>query len=166
MPHASDALTLRPIRSDDDTVVAQIIRTVMTEFGATGCGFAIEDAEVDTMSSTYGAPGHAYFVLEAPSGKVVGGGGVGPLAGGEAGVCELRKMYFLPEARGLGAGRRLLTACLDQARELEFHTCYLETLRSMDGARKLYERFGFERLDAPLGATGHGSCDAWYALAL
>ena len=30
-------------------------------------------------------------------------------------------------------------------------------------ARALYESFGFERLRAPQGGTGHFGCDAWYA---
>ena len=33
----------------------------------------------------------------------------------------------------------------------------------MADARRLYEKKGFEKLDRPLGATGHFGCDAWYA---
>ena len=36
----------------------------------------------------------------------------------------------------------------------------------MDAARKLYARFGFRPLCAPLGNTGHFSCDSYYALDL
>jgi putative acetyltransferase len=36
----------------------------------------------------------------------------------------------------------------------------------MDTAQRLYDRFGFAKLGAPLGATGHFSCDRWYALDL
>ena len=106
---------LRPIEPADDAVMAAIIRTVMPAFGAVGCGFAINDPEVDWMSRAYAEPRHAYFVLER-DGAVLGGAGVAPLAGGEAGVCELRKMYFLREARGLGAGAALMTRCLEAAR--------------------------------------------------
>ena len=54
-------------------------------------------------------------------------------------------MYFLPEARGRGAGAALLERCLDAARGFGYATCYLETLARMDAARKLYARFGFRR---------------------
>nr|WP_322619044.1 GNAT family N-acetyltransferase [Arenimonas daejeonensis] len=47
---------------------------------------------------------------------MLGGGGVAPLDGGPEGVCELRKMYFLPELRGRGAGATLMAHCLDAAR--------------------------------------------------
>jgi putative acetyltransferase len=153
--------SIRPIRADDDLRVAEIIRTVMPEFGATGAGFAINDPEVDWMHRAYSAPRSAYFVVER-DGRVVGGGGVAPLEGGDAGVCELRKMYFLPEARGIGAGAAMMAACLDAARGFGFTRCYLETLRGMDAAMKLYEKSGFAKIPGPLGATGHGGCNTFY----
>jgi putative acetyltransferase len=152
---------IRPIAPADDAAMAAIIRTVMPEFGATGDGFAINDPEVDWMSRAYSEPRHAYFVLER-SGRVLGGAGVAPLAGGDADVCELRKMYFLPEARGSGAGAMMMARCLEAAREAGFARCYLETLRGMDAAMRLYERSGFRRIGDPMGATGHGGCNAFY----
>jgi putative acetyltransferase len=153
--------TLRPIAARDDAAMAAIIRRVMPEFGAIGDGFAINDPEVDWMSRAYTAPRCAYFVIER-DGRVLGGGGVAPLEGGDPEVCELRKMYFLPELRGAGAGRALIDRCLEAARALGFRRCYLETLRGMSDARRLYERSGFTLIDAPMGATGHGGCNTFY----
>src|SRR6478609_6738214 len=101
----AQGLRIRPIEGRDDGAIAHIIRTVMPEFGASGAGFAIHDTEVDTMCAAYSQPGAAYFVVEAlgPEAHVLGGAGIAPLEGGEEGVCELRKMYFLPELRGRGA---------------------------------------------------------------
>jgi putative acetyltransferase len=154
--------SFRPIQSTDDAAMAAIIRTVMPEFGAQGPGFAINDPEVDFMSRAYAAPGHAYRVVVEDSGRVVGGAGYAPLSGGDAGTCELRKMYFLPEARGQGSGERLLRQLLSQARAAGFRRCYLETLRGMDAAMRLYARCGFLAIPGPLGATGHFSCDRYY----
>ncbi|TCT25888.1 putative acetyltransferase [Thermomonas haemolytica] len=106
-----DTVSIRPIQPGDDAAMAAVIRTVMPEFGAVGSGFAINDPEVDWMSRAYAAPRHAYFVLER-DGRVLGGAGVAPLAGGDPDTCELRKMYFLPEARGLGAGAAMMERCL------------------------------------------------------
>jgi putative acetyltransferase len=153
--------SIRPIRADDDAAVAAIIHAVMPEFGAVGDGFAINDPEVDWMSRAYDAPRSAYFVVER-DGVVLGGGGVAPLEGGPDDTCELRKMYFLPAARGLGAGSAMMARCLDAARGFGFTRCYLETLCGMDAAMKLYDRSGFRRIDAPLGATGHGGCNTFY----
>jgi putative acetyltransferase len=152
---------IRPITAADDAAMASVIRTVMPEFGAVGDGFAINDPEVDWMTRAYAEPGCAYFVIER-EGKVMGGAGVAPLTGGDPDVCELRKMYFLPELRGLGAGAAMMAICLDAARDLGFKCCYLETLRGMDAAMRLYERSGFLRIAKPMGATGHGGCNAFY----
>jgi putative acetyltransferase len=158
---ASLTYLIRPIEPRDDAAVAAIIRSVMPEFGAGGEGFAIHDPEVGGMCAAYTKPRSAYFVLEV-DGKVVGGGGVAPLEHGEPDVCELRKMYFLPEARGLGAGQAMITRCLDTARGFGFKRCYLETLTGMDAAQALYRKHGFAPLCAPMGSTGHHGCDRWF----
>ena len=157
----TDAFLIRPIEPRDDAAMAAIIRAVMPEFGADGPGFAIHDAEVDAMCAAYAQPRCSYFVVER-DGVVVGGGGVAPLAGGEADVCELRKMYFLPQARGIGAGTAMMQRCLDAARAHGFRRCYLETLTGMDAAQALYQRSGFVPICAPLGGTGHHGCDRWF----
>jgi putative acetyltransferase len=158
-------LETRAIRKSDDPHVARIIRTVMPEFGADGPGFAIHDAEVDGMFTAYAGPRSAYFVV-TDGDRVVGGGGIAPLAGGDPSVCELKKMYFLSEARGRGVGRLLLERCLAAARERGYETMYLETLNSMTDAQRLYQKLGFLRIDGPLGNTGHFSCDTYYAMKL
>ena len=153
--------TIRPIEPRDDAAVASIIRTVMPEFGADGPGFAIHDAEVAAMSVAYSRPRCAYFVIER-DGEIAGGAGVAPLDGGDADVCELRKMYFLPSLRGLGAGRAAMERCLAAAREFGFRRCYLETLTGMDAAQKLYEKHEFRPIPAALGNTGHFGCNRFY----
>ena len=153
--------SIRPIETRDNAAVAAIIRTVMPEFGADGPGFAIHDAEVDTMAEAYAGDGAAYFVIES-EGRVLGGGGVAALSPGNTQVCELRKMYFLPELRGRGAGRALIEHCMAAAAKLGYRQCYLETLTGMDAAQALYQRCGFRRIDAPMGNTGHFSCDRFY----
>jgi putative acetyltransferase len=162
-------VNIRPIRSGDDAAVAAIIRQVMPEFGACGAGFAINDPEVDHMTRAYdptGAGRAAYYVVEDGGGRVVGGGGIAPLDHGEADVCELRKMYFLAEARGQGVGARLLETCLATARRFGYRRCYLETLERMHAAQKLYAKMGFRRIDGAMGHTGHFGCDRYYLLDL
>ena len=95
-----------------------------------------------------------------------GGAGIAPLVGAAPAVCELRRMYFLREARGSGLGAQMLATCLDAARGLGFTRCYLETLTGMDDAQRLYARAGFRRLCGAQGATGHFGCDQHYELDL
>lgn len=154
-------VVIRPIKESDSHALANIIRTVMPEFGASGKGFAIHDVEVDDMHGTYTLPRSAYFVCEE-SGEILGGGGVAPLAGGDADTCELKKMYFLPQGRGKGLGQKVLDHCLTAAKEIGFTWCYLETFNTMKQAMKLYEKNGFEKIPGPCGSTGHFACDTFY----
>ena len=157
--------SIRPIRDSDDAAMAAIIRTVMPEFGADGPGFAIHDPEVDSMSQAYASAGLRYLVVER-DGRVEGGAGIAPLSGTDGTICELRKMYFLPALRGLGAGSTMMRQCLAFAREAGYRQCYLETLTGMDQAQALYEHSGFKRIPAALGDTGHFACNRFYLLNL
>jgi len=157
-------INLRPIAPRDDADIAQIVREVLTEFGANKPGFAWQDPELDYMSRAYANEGSVYWVAEV-DGEVIGGAGIGPFNCAEAAVCELQKMYLRKHARGLGVGQALMHALLAQAQALGYRACYLETLSTMSQARVLYTRNGFVRLDAPMGMSGHNACDEWYLLA-
>ena len=157
---------LRPIRPTDDAAAAAVIRTVMPEFGCVGEGYSINDPEVDRLYVTYADARSRFYVLEDAANRVVGCGGITQLRGAAPEVCELQKMYFLAPARGQGWGKRLLTQCLQDARRLGYTYCYLESVDRMTAAAGLYRHLGFERLAAPLGATGHGQCDVFYGKAL
>lgn len=155
---------MRPIAPQDDQRVADIIRSVMTSFDCVGEGYSIVDPEVDDMYATYQEDGAICYVIEV-DGKVCGVGGVAALAAAE-GVCELKKMYFLPELRGRGMGRKLVSQCISDARRMGYTHMYLETVERMEAANRLYHKMGFEACDAPMGATGHNACDRYYLLKL
>ena len=155
-------LKIRSIEKQDNTVVADIIRRVMTEFEAVGCGYSINDSEIDDMYSAYAPEGSAFYVVEL-DGRVLGCGGFGPLTGVGRDTCELRKMYFSSELRGLGVGTKLLELCLDEATSAGYRRCYLETMDSMEQARHLYGGHGFKYLEQPMGNTGHTGCGTWMA---
>ncbi len=161
MSEAVRPFQIRPISQNDNIQIATVIRTVMPEFGCSGPGFAIHDSEVDDMHAAYCVAGSGYFVVEK-EGKVFGGAGFAGLQGGRPGQCELRKMYLLEEARGFGLGDDLLDLCLKEARIAGYSYCYLETTTQMLKAQRLYSRYGFQELPAPMGQTGHFSCDKWY----
>jgi putative acetyltransferase len=152
---------IRAISPQDNPRVAHIIRTVMPEFGASGEGFAIHDPEVDTMYENFQQPRSAYFVVEW-NGEVVAGGGVAPLKGDDPKVCELQKMYMLPEARGKGIGNQLLNHCLDTAQKLGYTQCYLETFETMHQAMHLYRKNGFQPIAGAMGCTGHFACNKFF----
>lgn len=157
--------TIRLIQRRDNAQVARLIREVMVEFKAVGEGYSIVDSEVDDMYGSYRDKRSCYYVITLDN-KVVGCGGIAPLKGGDKFTCELRKMFFLPQTRGIGLGRRLLLLLINESRNRGYKACYLETLKRMSRANALYLQSGFQPLEEPLGKTGHCACDCWYLLKL
>ncbi len=153
-------MKIREIQLQDNAEVAKVIRSVLDEFNVPKVGTAYADPELDMMFETYENPKSAYFVVEK-DGKIIGCAGIAPLANGSPEICELQKMYFLPETRGLGLGAQMMDACLTKAKALGFTKCYLETMPYMEAAQKLYKKSGFDYLDEPMGCTGHSSCPVW-----
>ncbi|VAW21758.1 Uncharacterized acetyltransferase YjgM [hydrothermal vent metagenome] len=152
--------TIREIKQEDNLKIAKTIRDILVEFGVPKVGTAYADKLLDTLFETYNIKNAVYFIIEK-EGKIFGGAGIKQLDNYDGNVCELQKMYFLPEARGIGLGKVLIELCLQKAKEFGFEKCYLETLPYMKDARKLYKKVGFKDLDARMGDTGHYSCNLW-----
>lgn len=156
-----DTIVIREIEHADNPKIAKAIRSVLIEFGVPKVGTAYEDKALDCMTETYDAPKKKYFVV-VKGNDVIGGAGISPLDNYDGNVCELQKMYFMPEARGKGLGSKMMAKCLAFAKEeAGFDQCYLETMPYMDDARKLYKKVGFQFIDKPMGDTGHYSCSVW-----
>ncbi|TYA57254.1 GNAT family N-acetyltransferase [Formosa maritima] len=157
---SNNNIVIREIISEDNIQIAKVIRDVLIEFGVPKVGTAYADVSLDKMAETYNGKKSVYFVIDN-DGKIIGGAGIAPLDNYEGNVCELQKMYFLPEARGVGLGKRMMETCLKRAKNFGFEKCYLETMPYMVDAKKLYAKVGFESLDKPMGNTGHYSCNVW-----
>jgi putative acetyltransferase len=154
------SITIREIQKKDNPAIAAIVRNVLMELGAPKVGTAYADPYLDTLFEVYAIPKAIYFVLEN-NGKIIGGAGVKQLDNSDENICELQKMYLLPEGRGLGLGKLLIDNCLEKATEFGFESCYIETMTYMNAAQKLYRKSGFEYLEQQIGNTGHNSCEVW-----
>jgi carbonic anhydrase len=96
--------------------------------------------EVARLEEIYGPPGGVLLLAAAGAG-VAGCVGVRPLAGGFA---EMKRLYVRPEHRGLGIGRLLARAAVDEARRLGYRRMLLDTLPArMPEAAALYASLGF-----------------------
>jgi putative acetyltransferase len=150
-------MEIRKILPSDNQIIKEIIQASILEYGAPKIGTAYSDAATQAMYEHYQKPRRTYYVLEV-DGVVHGGAGVAPLDNYEGNVSELQKMYFKPEARGKGYGKKMMQVCLERSVQLGFESIYLETMDAMYDAQGLYKSVGFELLEVPLGDTGHFSC--------
>lgn len=149
---------IRSIQPKDNSHIESVIRTCLIEFGGNREGTAWCDPDLGRFSEIYDKPGHAYWVVEDEQGNIVGGSGIGSLT---EEVCELQKMYLLPQARGTGVAQQLMRLCLEFAAKY-YKKCYLETFGNMLAANRFYQKNGFTKLSAPYLQTEHFSCDVWY----
>jgi len=152
--------SIRKTNKEDNQEVAALIRAVFDELNIPKVGTAYEDPYLDFMFEEYSKPRSVYYVVEN-NGRIIGSAGIAPLENEAETICELQKMYFLPETRGLGIGAEMMAVCLQSARNFGFESCYLETMPFMLDAQKLYKKVGFEYISAPMGSTGHVSCPIW-----
>ncbi len=152
--------TIRQIEPRDNAAVENVIRTCLIEFGADHEGTAWADPDLGRFSEVYSLEGSRYWVAEDENGKIVGGTGIGGFPD-VPDLCELQKMYCLPEARGTGVSHRLMEMALAFARQY-YARCFLETLPNMIAAQRFYEKYGFVRVYHAITATSHFACDVRY----
>jgi len=153
-------MKIREIENADNIKLAVAVRKVLIEMGVPKVDTAYADAELDAMFEAYQEDRYIYYVVEQAI-EILGGAGIAPLKNGDPKVCELQKMYFLPQARGKGLGKEIIHRCLDFAKANQFKQCYIETMPNMEAAQKLYLKTGFTYIDHPMGDTGHSSCPIW-----
>jgi len=153
-------IMIRNLEPADNIAIASVIRDTLTEFGANRPGTVYFDPTTDDLYSLFQKKG-SYYQVAMIDGVIVGGGGIYPSDGLPGNTCELVKMYLLPAARGLGLGKKMIAACLENAKRMGYQQVYLETMPELKDALKTYEKFGFTYLDGPLGNTGHFGCALW-----
>jgi putative acetyltransferase len=153
-------MIIREIQKKDNPEIANIIQSVLMEMGAPKIGTAYSDPFLFELYEVYSQPKTVYYVLEN-EGKIVGGAGIGTLDNDDPLICEFQKMYFLPEARGKGFASKIMEIAIQKAIDFGYTKCYIETMPYMTDAQKLYKKFGFKNIEAPIGNTGHTSCPVW-----
>lgn len=152
-------IAVRPVQSGDVPYVVSLVRAVLAEFGLEFGTGSPTDAELHDLPGAYVGRGGAFWVATT-DGAVIGTCGVFPVA---PATYELRKMYLLPQARGLGLGKRLLDAAVTWTREHGGTQLVLDTIEAMVHAIAFYEAHGFARDDAQIRGS---RCTRGYARSL
>lgn len=96
--------------------------------------------ELDHLPGKYAFPfGTILFAKEGEN--VVG---VVALKKLEDGICEMKRLFVLPEYQGYGIGRLLTQALIEKAKDLDYKIMKLDTLGRLESAVSLYRNLGFE----------------------
>jgi GNAT superfamily N-acetyltransferase len=98
------------------------------------------DHELQHFTTEY-APPTGTFILAEDADQHVACIGLRQFA---EGIGEIKRLYVVPAARGLGLGRLLVERVIVVARELGYGSLLLDTLPFMKEAQSLYVALGFK----------------------
>ncbi len=139
---SAGAYEIRRATPADAAAVERELRAYLEHIGVALEPHAL-DHDVARWPEEYGGGRGALLVVAAPAGPIVGTAGLRTL---EPGVGELKRMWIRPAHQGRGLGRRLLLACLDEARALGFRRLRLDSMGQMEAAQALYRAHGFREI--------------------
>ncbi|MDJ0736655.1 MAG: GNAT family N-acetyltransferase [Nostocaceae cyanobacterium] len=146
---------IRSWEQSDRNHAAEVIGSVLSEYGL---GWEPNGADQDVLQieTYYWGTGGEFWVIEY-QGKLVGTAAYYPVKRGENAV-EIRKMYLLPQVRGLGLGKYLLQQLEEAIASRGFQLIWIETASVLAEAVKLYESQGYQ----PATGVETPRCDRIY----
>jgi putative acetyltransferase len=128
----------------DASVVHELFEEYAESLGFDLC-FQGFDVELATLPGRY-APPSGRLLLARVDGSPVGCVALRDL---DDGICEMKRLYVRPEARGTGAGTLLTDAIIAEARAAGYTRMRLDTIAPiMERAVSLYRRRGFIEIPA------------------
>ena len=146
---------VRDWQKGDRTSASNVIRTVLEEYGLPWQPESA-DRDVIEVESAYLEVGGEFWVVERNS-TIVGTAAYQPIARGQNAV-EIRKMYLLPEVRGRGLGKYLLSRLEKAIAIKDYQEIWIETASVLWEAVKLYEHSGYQ----PANGVETQRCDLVY----
>ncbi|RCS28754.1 GNAT family N-acetyltransferase [Rhodanobacter denitrificans] len=138
---ASSTIAIAPARLPDDI---EIVRSLFAEYiDSLGIDLSFQDvgAELAQLPGKYAPPRGVILLARDDAGAALGCVALRPWP--EPGVCEIKRLYVRPAARGRALGRRLAEAAIAWAAGASYARVLLDTLASMQAARQLYVALGF-----------------------
>jgi len=107
-------------------------------------GFDIANPHMPVADASVLNPPAGLFLVGYEDGVAICCGGIKRLA---ADICEFKRMYVVPAARGKGVARTLLGALEDRARALGYAVGRLDTGPKQPAAQHLYESAGYRQIE-------------------
>jgi GNAT superfamily N-acetyltransferase len=137
---------LAKVRAPEEIAVAAVLFREYVDWLGIDLSFQGFEAEVASLPGKFAPPLGELMLACAPDGAALGCVAMRPLEG--ATICEMKRLYVRPAARGHGIGAALVAAIIGCAQELGYAEMKLDTLAGMAEAFALYKRFGFIEIPA------------------
>ena len=135
----------RPVGAVEIAQTRAIFRDYAASLDVDLC-FQHFDDELASLPGEYAAPG-GHLLLAWVGDDLAGCGALRPIADADyANACEMKRLFVRPGFRGLGLGRVIAEALIDEARRAGYSHILLDTLDDMEAARELYSSLGFEEI--------------------
>lgn len=135
--------TIRPATTADLPAVRRLLRDYVAWVNL-DLSFQDFEGELQALPGDYAPPRGALLVAEVGA-DTVAMIALRPLADQ---VCEMKRLFVHPSARGLGVAKALITRVISEARGMGYREMRLDTLPAMRDAQAIYETFGFRDIDA------------------
>jgi ribosomal protein S18 acetylase RimI-like enzyme len=151
MPHRFRIDTAATV--DDLLVVARLFAGYAASLPV-DLGYQDFASELAGLPGKYAEPEGALLLARDDAGAPLGCIALRPL---DEHVCEMKRLFLVPQARGMGLGRALAEAIIAAARDRGYRELRLDTLPSMTSAIALYEGLGFGRIEPYYAPTPAGT---------
>jgi ribosomal protein S18 acetylase RimI-like enzyme len=146
---------IRPARTAADLAAVALLFRAYAASLPVGLGYQDFDGELAGLPGKYASPAGELLLACDAAGAPLGCVALRPLA--PAGVCEMKRLYLDPAARGSGLGRALASQVIETARRLGYRELRLDTLPSMGAAQALYADMGFTEIAPYYAPTPEGT---------
>jgi ribosomal protein S18 acetylase RimI-like enzyme len=138
---ASDAFLLGFVYLRSELVAVSDLFTAYADSLGIDLAYQNFAEELASLPGQYAPPHGALLLARLRDGTPIGCVGLRPLS--SPGVGEIKRLYVSPSGRGLGVGRALAEAILQQAKTIGYDKVRLDTLPFMTAAIGLYRALGF-----------------------
>ena len=135
--------TIAPVTTPDDLAAIRALFQAYADGLAVDLAYQDFATELAGLPGKYAAPHGALLLARDAAGQALGCVALRPLGDG---LCEMKRLYVAPAARGIGLGAALMQAIIVTARRRGYRAMRLDTLADMAAAQAMYAAAGFSRI--------------------